>query len=234
VKSVPAFAASAYAERMVGPAFVPFCDRYVPELKPELAARTFYDVMRRRRSVRMFSDEPVSREVVEWLVRTAGSAPSGANKQPWRFVCVQDTDVKRRIRVAAEIEEHELYSGRASPEWLADLAPLGTDEHKQFLEIAPWLIVVFKLSTGDDGTRVYYPSESVGIACGFLLAAAHHVGLSTLTHTPSPMGFLNEILERPANEKPFLLVPIGYPSEDCLVPAAAIERRPIDAIMKVV
>jgi iodotyrosine deiodinase len=214
--------------------FVPLPDRYVPDAKPELAARTFYDVIRRRRSVRMFADRPVSREVIEWIVRSAASAPSGANKQPWRFVCVADPDVKRKIRLGAESEEREFYASRAGEQWLADLEPLGTDEHKAFLETAPWLIVVFKLTRGDDGSQVYYLNESVGIACGFLLAAAHHVGLATLTHTPAPMKFLGEILDRPAYEKPFLLIPVGYPAEDCAVPVAALERRPLDAIMKVV
>jgi nitroreductase len=219
---------------MPRPAFVPHSDRYVPAAKPELAARTFYDVMRRRRSVRSFSDRPVSRETIEWIVRTAASAPSGANKQPWRFVCVQDPATKRRIRLAAEEEEREFYAQRASSDWLADLAPLGTDEHKEFLEVAPWLIVVFKLTRSDDGSQVYYLNESVGISSGFLLAAAHHVGLATLTHTPAPMAFLSEILDRPPYEKPFLLIPVGYPAEDCEVPIAALARRPIDAVMKVV
>ena len=219
---------------MASARFVPLPDRYVPDAKPELAARTFYDVIRRRRSVRMFADRPVSREVIEWIVRSAASAPSGANKQPWRFVCVADPDVKRRIRLGAEAEEREFYASRAGEQWLADLEPLGTDEHKAFLEAAPWLIVVFKLTRGDDGSQVYYLNESVGIACGFLLAAAHHVGLATLTHTPAPMRFLGEILDRPAYEKPFLLIPVGYPAEDCAVPAAALERRPLDAIMNVV
>ncbi len=219
---------------MAGLELTPFRDRYVPPQPPADAVRAFYDVMRRRRSVRMFSDRPVARETIEWIVRTAASAPSGANKQPWRFVCVQDAAVKRRIRLGAEAEEREFYARRASAEWLADLAPLGTDEHKEFLEIAPWLIVVFKLMKADDGSLVYYNTESVGLAAGFLLAAAHHAGLATLTHTPSPMKFLGEILGRPAHERPFLLVPVGYPTDDCHVPAFACTRRPLDEVMVVV
>lgn len=201
------------------------------------AARRFYDIMRRRRSVRMFSDRPVSRETIEWICMAAGTAPSGANKQPWRFVCVSDPELKRQIRIGAEQEEHEFYTRRASERWLADLAPFGTDEHKPFLEIAPWLIVVFKMMkddpdpvTGEQG-QMYYVDESVGIATGLLLAAAHHAGLATLTHTPSPMKFLGEILGRPAHERPFLLIPVGYPAEDCVVPD--VHRKPLEGVMKV-
>lgn len=218
---------------MPEPHFIPFENRYQPGSPPEVAAREFHDVMSRRRSVRMFSDRPVSRETIEWIVRAASTAPSGANKQPWRFVCVQDPEVKREIRLAAENEEREFYSRRASDEWLADLAPLGTDENKEFLEIAPWLIVVFKLTKGDDGSLVYYLNESVGIATGMLLAAAHHAGLATLTHTPSPMGFLADVLQRPRNERAFLLVPVGYPADDCVVPSFAVQRKPIEEIMVV-
>ncbi|TAH34369.1 MAG: nitroreductase family protein [Planctomycetota bacterium] len=211
--------------------FVPYRDRYLPRVPPEDAARAFCEVVQRRRTVRMFSDRPVSRETIEWLVRAAASAPSGANKQPWRFVCVQDPGIKRRIRLAAEQEEREFYAHRAGPEWLKDLAPLGTDEHKDFLEVAPWLIVVFKLLRGDDGGQVYYINESVGIACGLLLAAAQHAGLATLTHTPSPMGFLSGILERPTHERPFLLIPVGYPADDCTVPEAALRKKPLEQVM---
>jgi iodotyrosine deiodinase len=202
-----------------------------PGLGPEQAARQFYQVMRLRRSVRMFSDRPVSQETVEWLIRTAGSAPSGANKQPWRFVCVNDPYLKRQIRLAAEQEEREFYQHRANSEWLEDLRALGTDENKAFLEIAPWLIVVFKLAHADDASQVYYVNESVGIAAGMLLAAAQHAGLATLTHTPSPMKFLARILGRPDNERPFLLIPLGYPAEDLTVPLAAISRKPLEQIM---
>lgn len=208
-----------------------------PREPPEAAARRFYEVMRQRRSVRMFSDRPVSRETIEWICMAAGTAPSGANKQPWRFVCVSDPDLKKQIRIGAEQEEHEFYTRRASERWLADLAPFGTDEHKPFLEIAPWLIVVFKMMkddpdpvTGEQG-QMYYVDESVGIACGLLLAAAHHAGLATLTHTPSPMKFLGEILGRPAHERPFLLIPVGYPAEDCVAPD--VHRKPLEGILRV-
>jgi len=181
----------------------------------------------------MFSDEPVPREVIEWLVRSAGSAPSGANKQPWRFVCVQDPALKREIRLAAEVEERKLYSRRANEEWLRDLEPLGTDANKDFLEVAPWLVVVFKLLREDDGSQVYYVNESVGLAAGMFLTAAQMAGLATLTHTPSPMAFLAEALGRPANERPFLLIPVGYPADDCVVPVHATTRKDIDEIMVV-
>ena len=219
---------------MSEPVFVPFPDRYVPPTPPEVAAAAFHDVMRRRRSVRMFSDQPVSREQIEWLVRCAHTAPSGANKQPWRFVCVQDPAVKAKIRAGAEAEEREFYGRRANAEWLRDLAPLGTDEHKAFLTTAPWLVVVFQLVHGDDGGQVYYLKESVGIACGLFLAAAQHAGLATLTHTPSPMAFLGDLLGRPAHERPFLLIPVGHPAVDCTVPAAALVRRPLAEVMVVV
>lgn len=218
---------------MAVPQFVPYEDRYDPGCSPEDAAREFHEVMCRRRTVRMFSNRPVSKETIEWCVRCAGSAPSGANKQPWRFVCVQDQDLKHQIRVAAEKEEHELYFRRANAQWLRDLEPLGTNEHKEFLEVAPWLVVVFKLMKGDDGSQVYYVNESVGLATGLFLAACHHAGLATLTHTPSPMGFLAEVLERPDHERPFLLIPVGYPADDCVVPVAAMGRKPLAEIMVV-
>ena len=214
--------------------FVPHTDRYVPELGPEDAARAFFEVMSKRRTVREYSDRPVSRETIEWIVRAAHSAPSGANKQPWRFVCVQDAATKRKIRAAAEEEERKFYGGRANEEWLRDLAPLGTDDNKEFLEVAPWLIVCFQLAHMDDGSQVYYLKESVGLACGMLLAAAHHAGLATLTHTPSPMGFLREVLGRPEYERPFLLIPVGYARDDCEVPRKALERRPLEDVMKVI
>lgn len=197
---------------------------YDPGVPPEIAARSFYEIMRKRRSIREFSDKPVSRETIEWVIRAAGTAPSGANKQPWRFVAVSDPATKHRIREAAEAEEREFYQRRATPEWLADLAPLGTDPSKPFIDVAPWIIVVFKLARTDDGGQVYYLNESVGLACGLLLAAAHHAGLATLTHTPSPMGFLSKVLNRPDNERPFLLVPMGYPAEGCTVPDIARKR----------
>ncbi|RKY19636.1 MAG: nitroreductase family protein [Planctomycetota bacterium] len=213
---------------------VPLRDRYDPGVPPEQAARAFGEVMARRRTVREFSDRPVSRATIEAIVRAACSAPSGANKQPWRFVCVQDPDIKHKIRQAAEDEERAFYRERANAQWLADLAPLGTDEDKPFLELAPWLIVVFRLIRADDGGQVYYPTESVGLASGLLLAAAHHAGLATLTHTPSPMAFLTRVLQRPDNERPFLLVPVGYPADDCHVPKAALSRKPLDEVMVVI
>ena len=214
--------------------FVPFADRFVPETSPEAAAAKFLDVMRHRRSVREFSDRPVSRETIESLVRAAASAPSGANKQPWRFVCVQDPATKRRIRLGAEEEERAFYAERAPQEWLDALAPLGTDANKEFLEIAPWLIVVFRLVHDDDESQLYYTHESVGIACGLLLAAAQHTGLATLTHTPSPMRFLGELLGRPKHERPYLLIPVGHPAEDCRVPAAALRKKPLAQVLEIV
>ena len=202
---------------------------YVADAAPEVAARRFFEVMTRRRTVRHFSGRGVSRETIEWCVRAAGSAPSGANKQPWRFVCVNDPALKAEIRRGAEAEEIEFYSRRATPEWLADLAPLGTDACKEFLEVAPWLIVVFKLAKGDGGDQVYYVNESVGIAVGMLLCALHHAGLATLTHTPSPMGFLGRILGRPEHERPYLLIPVGYPADGCSVPD--IQRKGLEEVM---
>ena len=219
---------------MHGPELVPLPERHDPGIAPEAAARAFTEAMQKRRSIREFSDRPVSKETIEWIVRAAHSAPSGANKQPWRFVCVQDAATKRKIRLGAEAEEREFYERRANDEWLADLSPLGTDAEKPFLEIAPWLVVVFQLTKGDDGGQVYYLKESVGIACGMLLTAAHLAGLATLTHTPSPMAFLNDILGRPKHERPFLLIPIGYAADHCTVPRAAMQRRPLDSVMVVV
>ena len=214
--------------------FVPYRP-YVPDEPPEAASRRFYEIMKRRRSVRHFADRPVPRGVIENIILAAGTAPSGANKQPWRFVAVQDPAIKREIRQGAEAEEREFYFRRANEAWLRDLEALGTDEEKPFLEIAPWLIVVFKLVKDDDpdagSDQVYYVNESVGLACGLLLAAAHHAGLATLTHTPSPMKFLGPILNRPRHERPFLLIPVGYPADACEVPD--IHRKPLDRIMVV-
>ena len=208
---------------------------YVISGTPEAASHQFHNIMRKRRSVRMFSDKPVSRETIEHIIAIAGTAPSGANKQPWRFVAVQDPAIKKEIREAAEAEEREFYSRRAGETWLRDLAPLGTDEHKPFIEIAPWLIVVFKLvkddSAGSESDQVYYINESVGIATGMLITAIHLAGLVTLTHTPSPMKFLTRILNRPDYERPFLLLPVGYPADDCVVPN--ITRKPLEEIMVV-
>lgn len=170
----------------------------------------------------MFSDREVPREVIEQLILAASTAPSGAHKQPWTFCAVSDPIIKKAIREAAEEEEYRSYHGRMSDEWLQDLQPLGTDWHKPFLEVAPWLIVVFRQIFGvEEGARRtnYYVNESVGLACGFLLTAIHHAGLVALTHTPSPMNFLSKILNRPDNERPFLLIPVGYPPKDATVPA---------------
>ena len=214
--------------------FVPFADRHLPPVAPEVALATLHEALRKRRSVRMFTDAPVPRSTIEWLVRCAHTAPSGANKQPWRFVCVQDPGIKARIRAAAEAEEREFYQRRANDEWLQDLAPLGTDPQKEFLTVAPWLVVVFQLTHGDDGGQVYYLKESVGLACGMFLVAAQLAGLATLTHTPSPMAFLGEVLGRPKHERPFLLIPVGHAAADCVVPCKALERRPLDEVMVVV
>ncbi len=207
---------------------VPFTDRYDPGQPPEAALAEFYEMLRKRRSVREFSDRPVSREVIEGIVRAATTAPSGANKQPWRFVAVSKPELKHKIRLAAEEEEREFYERRASERWLEDLAPLGTDDNKAYLDVVPWLIVVFRMVKQPDGGQVYYSDESVGIATGMLLAAAQAAGLSTLTHTPSPMKFLGELLGRPANERAYMLIPVGYPTDDCEVPVEALSRRPLD------
>ena len=185
-------------------------------------AAEFYELMNRRRSVRFFSADPVPRDCIEYAVRAAGTAPSGAHRQPWHFVIVDDEEIKRSIRDAAEREERDNYDHRFSKEWLEALAALGTDWHKPFLEEAPYLVVVFKESYGltEDGrkTNNYYVNESVGIACGIFISALHSMGLVTLTHTPSPMGFLSRLLNRPSNEKPYILFPVGYPSDDATVP----------------
>ena len=211
------------------PNFIPLhYQRPAPEEQQSRLA-AFHQIMRRRRTVRHFSPDPVPFPLIETAIQTAATAPSGANQQPWRFVVVSDPEIKHRIREAAEAEEREFYEHRAPNEWLQALAPLGTDWHKEFLEVAPWLIVVFRLDyaleAGPEGEEIkhkhYYVMESVGLACGFLLAALHHAGLATLTHTPSPMGFLRDILGRPKNEKAFLLIPVGYPAEGCRVPDIA-------------
>lgn len=207
--------------------------RGYPEDEMVRRAASFYAEMRRRRTVRDFSDRQVPRAVIEDAIRTAGTAPSGANQQPWHFAVATDPDIKRRIRAAAEEEEREFYSRRATDEWLAALAPLGTDADKPFLETAPVLIGVFQQNWGvaPDGSRIkhYYAPDSVGIATGFLIAALHDAGLATLTHTPSPMGFLNEIFGRPPNEKPFVLLVVGYPAEGAMVPD--ITKKPLGEIM---
>lgn len=205
----------------------------LPPAQMQQRAADFAALMQRRRSVREFDSRAVPRDIIESCLRAAASAPSGANQQPWRFVAVSDRAVKRQIREAAEAEEREFYSRRASDEWLAALAPIGTDADKPFLETAPWLIAIFveRIGLNADGHKAkrYYPDESVGIATGLLIAALHQAGLATLTHTPSPMKFLNEILGRPsARERPFLLLVVGYPAAGCRVPD--IQRLPFEEI----
>ena len=195
-------------------------------------ASAFLESMRRRRTVREFSNRAVPREIIEAAVMAAATAPSGANQQPWTFVCISDADTKARIRVAAEMEERAFYEGRAGDEWLAALKQLGTDWRKPFLETAPWLIACFgqRYGIAPDGSHIkhYYVPESVGIAMGFLIAALHHAGLATLTHTPSPMGFLNEICRRPAHEKGYVLLVAGYPAENCQVPL--LEKKKLEEV----
>ena len=195
-------------------------------------SQDFFHYMNRRRTVRAFSDKPVPKQVVENLIMTASTAPSGAHKQPWTFCAVADPAIKTQIREAAEKEEYESYHRRMSEEWLRDLAPLGTDWHKPFLEIAPWLIVVFKKAYEFDAEgnrrKCYYVNESVGLACGFLLTAIHNAGLVSLTHTPSPMNFLQKILNRPENERPFLLIPVGYPADEVKVPD--LKRKKLEEV----
>jgi iodotyrosine deiodinase len=192
-------------------------------------AKAFADIMVRRRTIRDFSSRPVPGEVIESAIRAAATAPSGANIQPWRFVVITDPERKLRLRSDAETEERKFYQNRASPEWLAALAPLGTDWHKPFLEIAPVVIVVFEVHKGPSSPRPYYVKESVGIAVGFLLAALHQAGLATLTHTPSPMGFLNKICGRPPEERAYVVIPVGYPADAATVPD--VTRKPIEEVL---
>lgn len=205
------------------PRFVPLQFTRVPPAEMVRRAAACYERLNRRRSVRAFALEAPPRECIEYAIRSAATAPSGAHRQPWRFVVVEDPELKRRIREAAEQEERANYEGgRFPPEWLDALAPLGTDWRKEFLEVAPYLVVVFKEAYGLDGlgrkVTNYYVNESVGIACGLFIAALHEMGLATLTHTPSPMGFLSRLLGRPSNEKPYILFPVGYPAEGATVP----------------
>lgn len=211
--------------------FIPFT---LPKLTgDELSAKSqrVYREINKRRSCRYFADAPVPKRVIENLILTASSAPSGAHKQPWKFVAIHDAEVKKKIRLAAEAEEKEFYDNRAPDSWLKDLAPLGTDWQKPFLEVAPWLIVLFKESYTElngQKNKHYYVNESVGIAAGFLISAIHQCGLATLTHTPSPMNFLSDILDRPANEKPYLLLPVGYPAKNASVPN--LKRKALDEV----
>ena len=213
------------------PVNIPF-EPWVPE-DPAGSVDAFFHIMQKRRSVRMFSTTPVDRSLIDSIISTAGTAPSGANKQPWRFVIVDDPELKRKIREGAEEEERLFYGTRASEDWLRDLEQIGTDENKPFLEEAPWLVVVFKVMKDDRdealSDRVYYVNESVGIAVGFLLAAAQQAGLATLTHTPSPMKFLGQILNRPEYERPYMLIPMGWPSTAATVPD--IRKKELNEIM---
>jgi nitroreductase len=218
---------------MPKPRFVPLADyREYPTGEMARRAAEFQADVSRRRSIRDFSDRAVPRKIIEDCLRAAGSAPSGANMQPWHFVVVSEAGTKRRIREGAEKEEREFYAERAPREWLEALEPLGTDEHKPFLETAPYLIAIFARSygVGPGGKKLkhYYVQESVGIACGILITALHHSGLACLTHTPSPMKFLNDILGRPENERPYLLLVVGYPADGAEVPD--ISRKPLDEI----
>ncbi|NKQ36052.1 MAG: nitroreductase family protein [Chloroflexi bacterium] len=219
---------------MKKPTFTPYTQyQEYPVDEMERRAAEFYAEMQRRRTIREYSDKPIPRDVVEKCVLAAGTAPNGANLQPWHFVVVSDPAIKKRIREAAEAEEREFYERRAPEAWLEALAVIGTDANKAFLEQAPYLIAIFAQSYAlrQDGVRVknYYVQESVGIATGFLIAGLHHAGLATLTHTPSPMNFLNEILERPSNERPYLLLVVGYPAEDAQIPV--ISKKPLDEIV---
>lgn len=218
---------------MKEPVFQPLSGyREYPVDEMERRAAQFYRELGRRRTVRDFSDRPVPKSIIDHCLLAAGTAPSGANMQPWHFAAVSDPEIKAKIRVAAEEEERQFYRDKAPQEWLDALAPLGTDEHKPFLETASWLIAIFVQRHGvlDDGRSVkhYYAMESVGIATGMLISAVHHAGLASLTHTPSPMGFLNRLLDRPANERPFLLLVVGYPAEDAEVPV--ITKKPLEDI----
>ncbi len=219
---------------MNGFPFIPYQKETFDTNEMQQRSTQFYKWMDTRRTVRDFSDKPVPQDVIDNIIRTASTAPSGAHKQPWTFCVVADALLKKQIRQAAEQEEYESYHNRMSHEWLKDLAPLQTDWQKPFLETAPYLIIVFKRSYEfEEGGRKhqnYYVTESCGIACGFLLAAIHNAGLAALTHTPSPMNFLAKILKRPENEKPFLLVPVGYAADECYIPH--IQRKPIDKIIQ--
>lgn len=211
--------------------FIPYSRPILAEAKLTENAANFYAQMDTRRTIRDFSDKPVPRQVIADIIKTASSAPSGAHKQPWTFAIISNPEMKRKIRVAAEEEEQKNYAGRMSEEWLRDLAPLGTDASKPFIEIAPYLIVVFKRAYDihpDGKHKNYYVNESVGLAAGFLLAAIHQAGLCSLTHTPSPMNFLEKLLERPSNERAVLLIPVGYPAEGATVPD--LKRKPLDEV----
>jgi nitroreductase len=212
--------------------FIPYTPIQLTNEQSLTQSQAYYEYMDKRRSLRIFSDKPVAKEIIENIIKTASTAPSGAHKQPWNFCAVSNPDLKRQIREAAEKEEYESYHGRMSDEWLDDLQAFGTDWHKPFLETAPWLIIVFRkiydVNEQGEKSNHYYVNESVGLASGFLLTAIHQAGLVALTHTPSPMNFLSKLLERPIYEKPFLLIPVGYPTSEATVPD--LKRKPLKEI----
>lgn len=211
--------------------FIPYQPASFSEEEMIKRSEEFYSYMNRRRTVRDFSDKPVPKEIIENIIKTASTAPSGAHKQPWTFCVVSNKEMKTKLRKRAEEEEYKSYNGRMTEEWLNDLAHLGTNWEKPFIDIAPWIIIVFKKSYDvEEGKKKnnYYVSESVGLAAGFLLAAIHHAGLVSLTHTPSPMNFISELLQRPENEKPILLIPVGYPAENVTVPD--LKRKSLDEV----
>ena len=218
---------------IAGQPFVAYTKETYPPTVMKQQSKEFYEWMNKRRTCRDFSSKEIPQDVIESILLTASTAPSGAHKQPWTFCVVTEPSIKKEIRAAAEAEEKESYDGRMSDEWLKDLAPIGTDWQKPFLETAPYLIIVFSRSYEFEANghkhQNYYVKESVGIACGFLLAAIHHAGLIALTHTPSPMNFLSKLLKRPENEKPFLLIPVGYAAEECWVPD--LERKHLKDIL---
>ncbi len=212
--------------------FTPYNGQTFSEKESEKRAQAYYEFMDKRRSIRFFSDKPVSKNIIEQIIMTASSAPSGAHKQPWTFCAINNKEIKSKIREAAEKEEYENYHGRMSDEWMDDLKAFGTDWNKEFIDIAPWIIIIFRKSydmIDGEKKKNYYVQESVGIAAGMLISAIHNAGLVTLTHTPSPMNFMSKILDRPANEKPFLLLPVGYPTEDAVVPI--LERKGVDDVI---
>ncbi len=212
---------------------IPFTLASQSEAQMQQSAQALLSQMQARRSCRFFSDKPVAKELIEKIIAIAHTAPSGANRKPWRFVAVSDPAIKREIRLAAEAEERESYGRRFPQAWLDALEPIGTNAEKPFLEVAPWLVIMFRIDWEMiDGERVhnYYPAESTGIAAGMFITACHHVGLATLTHTPNPMKFLREILGRPANEKPFLLLPVGHPAQNCTVPD--IPKKPLSEALQ--
>lgn len=217
---------------MSAPELTPLAFKALPEAEMQARAEAFYEAMRTRRTIRDFSDRAVPRAIIETAILTAGTAPNGANHQPWHFTVLGQGPLRARLREAAEAEERAFYAGKAGAEWLEALAPLGTDADKPFLETAPWIIAVFGQKRGGprpgDDKKNYYVTESVGIACGLLLASLHQAGLATLTHTPNPMGFLSELCERPASEKPVMLIVTGYPAEGAAYPAMAAVKKPLD------